>query len=78
MRRQIAGADHADRKRLFDQVQEIFAAHLPIVNFVAPKIYVAASTRVDGVTPTLSRPQLLWAPETITVAADSSGASSKD
>jgi ABC-type transport system substrate-binding protein len=78
MRRQIASADTAERKRLFDQVQKIFAAHLPIVNFVAPKIFVAASTRVVSVTPALSRPQLLWAPETIAVASESASHGSKD
>jgi peptide/nickel transport system substrate-binding protein len=68
MRRQIGTADLAERKQLFDQVQAIFAAHLPIVNFVAPTVYVAVSTRVVNITPALSRPQLLWAPDTVAVS----------
>ena len=47
MVRQIAALDEAERKRLFDEVQEIFAEHLPMVYFAAPRIFVAASSRVD-------------------------------
>jgi peptide/nickel transport system substrate-binding protein len=66
MRRLAASFDDADRKRLFDEVQKIFAEHLPTIQFVAPRIYVAVSTRVTNLTPTaFSRPQLLWAPDTI-------------
>jgi peptide/nickel transport system substrate-binding protein len=68
MRRQAAAFDDADRKRLFDEAQKIFAEHLPMIQFVAPRIYVAVSTRVTNLTPTaFSRPQLLWAPDTIAV-----------
>ena len=45
MRRQMASPDEAERKRLFDEVQKIFAEHLPMIQFVAPRIYVAASAR---------------------------------
>jgi peptide/nickel transport system substrate-binding protein len=67
MTRQIASPDEAERKRLFDQVQTIFAEHLPVIYFVAPRIYVASSARVTNLTPALSRPQLLWAADTIAV-----------
>jgi peptide/nickel transport system substrate-binding protein len=67
MTRQIASPDEAERKELFDEVQTIFAEHLPVINFVAPRIYVAASARVMNLTPALSRPQLLWAADTIAV-----------
>lgn len=65
--RQIAAADPAERKRLYDQIQEIFADHLPMVYFAAPRIFVASSARVTNVTAALMRPQLLWAPETVAV-----------
>jgi peptide/nickel transport system substrate-binding protein len=65
--RQIAAPDPAERKRLYDQIQEIFADHLPMVYFAAPRIFVASSARVINVTPALLRPQLLWAPETVAV-----------
>jgi len=68
MVRQIASQDEAERKRLYDEVQQIFAEHVPIVYFVAPRIYVAHSARVTNVTPTESRPQLLWRPDTVAVS----------
>jgi peptide/nickel transport system substrate-binding protein len=66
MRRQMASFDEGERKALFDEVQKIFAEHLPVIQFVAPRVYVAASRRVTNLMPTaFSRPQLLWAPDTI-------------
>jgi peptide/nickel transport system substrate-binding protein len=67
MRAQSAAADRAERKRLFDEVQAIYAEHLPVVHFAAPKVFVAASTRVTNLTPAIARPQLLWAADTIAV-----------
>jgi len=71
MTRQIASPDDAERKRLFDEVQKIFAEHLPTIQFVAPRLYAAASTRVTNLRPSLLRPQLLWAPESVAVTAAS-------
>jgi peptide/nickel transport system substrate-binding protein len=69
MRRQIATFDEAERKRLFDEVQKIFGEHLPMLQFVAPRVYVAVSTKVTNLTPTaFSRPQVLWMPDTLAVA----------
>ena len=69
MRRQMATFDEVERKRLFDEVQKIFGEHLPTIQFVAPRVFVAVSTRVTGLTPTaFSRPQLLWMPDTLAVA----------
>ena len=67
MTRQIASLDENDRRRLYDEVQKLFAEHVPIVYFVAPRIYVAPSARVTNLRPTESRPQLLWRPDTIAV-----------
>jgi peptide/nickel transport system substrate-binding protein len=68
MVRQIASRDEAERKRLYDEVQKIFCEHLPMVFFVAPRIYAASSARVLNVTPSDARPQLLWRPEVVAVA----------
>lgn len=67
MTRQSAALNETERKRLFDQVQKVFAEHLPVVYFVAPRVYVAASSRVINLTPAVSRPQLLWSPDTVAV-----------
>jgi peptide/nickel transport system substrate-binding protein len=67
MAKQTASTDEAERQRLFVDVQKIFAAHLPAVYFVAPRIFVASSTRVTNLRPALIRPQLLWSPDTVAV-----------
>jgi peptide/nickel transport system substrate-binding protein len=60
--------DMAERKRAFDEVQRVFVEHQPALYFVAPRIFVGSSTRVGNVTPVVTRPQLLWSPDTLTVA----------
>jgi peptide/nickel transport system substrate-binding protein len=60
--------DMAERKRAFDGVQRVFVEHQPAIYFVAPRIFVGSSTRVGNVTPVVTRPQLLWSPDTVTVA----------
>lgn len=60
MRQQARAADEAERKRLFDEVQGVFAEHLPVLYFVAPRLYMGVSTRVAGLAPSILRPQLLW------------------
>lgn len=67
MTRQAASSDAAERKRLFDEVQKIFAEHLPAVYFVAPRVYVAAASRVINITPSLIYPRLLSLPDSIAV-----------
>jgi peptide/nickel transport system substrate-binding protein len=68
MMRQIASSDELERKRLFDEVQKVFSEHLPVVYFVAPRVYVAASARVMNLMPAISKPQLLWTADTLAVA----------
>src|SRR5262249_1126288 len=68
MAKQIASPDPVERKRIFDDVQRVFSEHVPVVYFAAPRIYVAYAARVQNVTPALSRPQLLWSPDTLAVA----------
>ncbi len=65
MDQQASALDERERIELFRQVQLIFAAHLPMVHFAAPRVFVAASSRLTGLTPAVTRPQLLWAADTI-------------
>jgi peptide/nickel transport system substrate-binding protein len=67
MARQAASPDEGERKRLFDEVQKIFAEHLPAVYFVSPRVYVAAASRVINITPSLIYPRLLSLPDSIAV-----------
>jgi peptide/nickel transport system substrate-binding protein len=65
----MTSTDIAERKKAFDEIQKIFAENLPILYFVAPRLYMGVSTRVDGLNPAILRPQLLWDAEHITVKA---------
>jgi len=67
MRIMMSSSDQVERKREFDEIQKIFADHLPIITFVAPRLYMGTSTRVGGLTPSILRPQLLWNVERITM-----------
>jgi peptide/nickel transport system substrate-binding protein len=63
----MTSVDAAERKRAFDQVQMIFAENLPVLYFVAPRLYMGVSTRVGGLSPSILRPQLLWNIDQMTV-----------
>lgn len=67
MREQVASTDFLERHALFARVQEIVAAENPALVFAAPHVYVATSPRVAGFTPVVSRPQILWNPDVVTV-----------
>jgi peptide/nickel transport system substrate-binding protein len=67
MARQAAASDIAERRRLFSDVQRVFADEVPILYFAAPRVYVATSARLRNVTPSLMRPMVLWSAETLAV-----------
>jgi len=67
MAKQMSTLDESERKRLFNDVQKIFSEHEPVLYFAASRVYAAASSRVTNVTPAVSRPQLLWSPDSIAV-----------
>jgi peptide/nickel transport system substrate-binding protein len=67
MRTMTVSTDITERKHAFDEVQRLFVEHQPAIYFVAPRIFVGSSTRVGNVTPVVTRPQLLWSPDTLTV-----------
>lgn len=63
----MSSVDQAERKKAFNQIQDIFADNLPVLYFVAPRLYMGTSARVGGLTPSILRPQLLWNVEQMTV-----------
>ena len=65
----MTSVDQAERRRGFDEIQKIFADNLPILYFVAPRLYMGVSTRIGGLNPAILRPQLLWDIEHMTVVA---------
>lgn len=67
MLQQSGTRDASERRRLFNDIQKLFAENLPIVYFAAPRVYIATSSRVRYQQPALTRPQLLWNAETLSV-----------
>ena len=65
MRAQVATPDDAQRKRLFDEVQQIFAEYVPAVYFAAPRVIIATSPRVANARPALLEPYMLWNADTL-------------
>jgi peptide/nickel transport system substrate-binding protein len=57
-----------ERQRLFAEVQRIMGEEVPSIYFVAPKVMLAVSRRVENATPVLQIPQLLWGADTLSVA----------
>jgi peptide/nickel transport system substrate-binding protein len=66
MTRQMAAMDENERRRLFADVLRIFSEHQPVLYFAAPRMYVAASSRVIF-TPALDPIPALWSPDSVAV-----------
>ena len=67
MTRQVGSRDEPERKRLYDQIQQIFSEHQPILYFVAPRWFVAVSSRMVNVTPAIDLVPVLWSSDTLAV-----------
>jgi peptide/nickel transport system substrate-binding protein len=67
MARQAATMDNQERRRLFNDVQRIFAEHLPILYFAAPRVFIGTSARVTNLHPALTRPPLMWSVDAMAV-----------
>ena len=46
---------------------QILAENVPVLFFVAQRLYMGVNTRVGTLTPSFLRPQLLWSADTISV-----------
>jgi peptide/nickel transport system substrate-binding protein len=74
MTQQSTTADPAERRRLFAEAQRLFAEHEPVLYFAAPKVTIATSARVDGVSASVLAPSVLWNAETLYVHGPTTGA----
>jgi peptide/nickel transport system substrate-binding protein len=72
MKQQSASMNADERRRLFSEVQRVFAEHEPVVYFAAPKVILATSARVRGVMPSVLAPYLLWNAERLFVSTAAS------
>lgn len=70
MQQQAATMDRAERVRLFKEVQQLVADHVPALWFAAADITVPVSTRVGGVTAAAIQPPVLWNAERLYVTGE--------
>jgi len=67
MAEQASTTDLEKRKQIFNEVQKTFAENLPVLYFVAPRLYYAHNARVLGVVPSVQRPPALWNADMLSV-----------
>ena len=67
MKEQASTSDQMKRKTTFDDAQKTLAQNVPVLYFVAPRIYYAHNARVHGVAPSVQRPPALWNADAIWV-----------
>ena len=60
MRQQMTTLDHAQRKRLYDRVQQIAAENLPLICLASPDILVAARKNLGNFQPAVVDHYTLW------------------
>lgn len=60
MRRQIVTRKYADRKRMYDRVQEILMQYLPLVPLVSPNVLAGAKKGLGNFRPALLDHYTLW------------------
>jgi ABC-type transport system substrate-binding protein len=59
--------DMADRRRYLKEAQRVLADNMPALYFAAPKVILATSARVRGVTPSVLAPHILWNADVLSV-----------
>jgi peptide/nickel transport system substrate-binding protein len=65
MTRQSTTMDSAARRKMFADAQRLLAAHDPVLYFAAPKVTVASSARLGGVSASVLAPSVLWNAEAL-------------
>src|SRR5882757_7843487 len=60
MQKQLVELKYKERKRLYDQVQEIIAANVPYVFIATPNILVGAKKKIGNFKPAILDPNTLW------------------
>jgi peptide/nickel transport system substrate-binding protein len=70
---QAATAEHSERKKRFDRVQEILREQSPVIYLLHPNALVAVSPRIAGAKPTAFFPHTFWNAELLRVGTGSRG-----
>lgn len=64
--RLLGSVDPVARKAAFNEVQEIWAAQMPLIPTITSNVLVGWSTRLGNVRPSLLQPHLVWNAEELT------------
>jgi peptide/nickel transport system substrate-binding protein len=67
MMRQATSMDSVERRRLLVEAERVLAEHMPALFFAAPKVILATSARVRGVTASVLAPYILWNADMLSV-----------
>ncbi|HUR20035.1 MAG TPA: ABC transporter substrate-binding protein [Vicinamibacterales bacterium] len=68
MRQQSTTMDRGERRRMFTEMQQQLADHMPALWFAAPQVNVPISQRVGGAKPSVIAPLVLWDAEHLYVS----------
>jgi peptide/nickel transport system substrate-binding protein len=60
MQQQMVTLDYANRKKLYDRVQELVSQQLPFIFLATPNVLAAANPRVGNFHPAVLEPNTLW------------------
>jgi peptide/nickel transport system substrate-binding protein len=60
MKKQLSTLKVADRKKLYDRVQQLVADNLPLICLASPNILVGAKNNVGNFNPSILDPYVLW------------------
>jgi len=67
MTQQSSTMDAAQRRQLFADAQRLLAEHAPALYFAAPKVTVASSARLQGISASVLMPPVFWNAEVLHV-----------
>jgi peptide/nickel transport system substrate-binding protein len=67
MAKQTSTMDASQRRKLFGDAQRLFAEHAPALYFAAPRVIVASSARLEGVSASVLIPPVFWNAEVLHV-----------
>jgi peptide/nickel transport system substrate-binding protein len=67
MAKATTSLDPAEARRHFLDAQRVLGAHMPMLYFAAPRVLIAMSSRVQGATPSVISPPILWNAEVLSV-----------
>ena len=71
--RESTSLDSAAAHAAFFDAQRVLGAHMPVIYFAAPRVFVAMSSRVHGATPSVIAPLILWNADVLSVSAPAGG-----